>query len=245
VNRILSSIWLLAIVGLLIIWGTVITLTYALPIEILRPEPTLPEGTPTELLTMPLIDPENLSDGLVIYDNSNPIQVNVTFGDMSSIGGNWYGEEAIILGCTDGEIKCTPTKSEKGWNNTVQGTPWGGDPFTPAFSALLPLNESNNHEKIQIVAKMNVFYPVPAGSLGFVDSSQTKTKNISLIVISPEEAQLREDILDVRLENETMGYVGAGILISLLWVFLSLIIVFIYKAHVRQSNTINYYHYRS
>ena len=220
------------ILGLSIIWLTVTGLTYTVPV-LNRPEPVIPVGIPPELATLPLAQLDGLSeDGLVVYNGSSPIQVRIKCSNVTTCGGYWFGFDAgMQIAGRSGEIEGLPKYTTKSWSSSIRGNILG-DEVAPEFTALLPVTTDDVHNWIRIMAKMEINYPQSAG-VTFIDSHATVTREVSLLVVSPEDIDLKNEIEKVQRENEgNLGYVGTGIAVSVLWIFLCApLIVGLYKVY--------------
>jgi hypothetical protein len=206
---------LIEVVGLLVICG-VTAYSYNYTIS----DPVVPDGTPSELMTMSDAKLDGLSDGLVVYDSS-PIHVRIECSEINSLGGYWYGTEAHLqIAGRSSEIEGLPTKTNKTWGDVIT-VPFLGKDVTPDFTALLPITKDDNHQTIHIMARMHVGYPNrnwgPGG--GFYDSSSNVTKEVNLLVVSPEDIQLRSEIQDA--SSSRTSVIVAGMFGALGWAFVA------------------------
>jgi hypothetical protein len=244
--NILSIFLLLEILGFVSIWGAVAFLDYAYPIKDIRiediPEPVLPDGTPPELMTLSnaVLDP--LSDGLLIYNGSSPIQMGINCGSVIAFGHYWYGENASMQKSGEStEIEGVPTHTNKTWGLTITGSM--GDSVVPDFTARLPITADDIHHWINISAKMDVCHPIWAGT-NYLETSTTFYGDAGLFVVKPEDIQLKNEYLqerneylqkveDAQQKNENnMGWLKTGIPVGLAWGFLGAPLVSVlYRAY--------------
>jgi hypothetical protein len=85
----------------------------------------------------------------------------------------------------------------------------------------LPITENDNHQTIHIMARMDVCYPIrnygPGG--GFFNANSNVTKEVNLLVVSPEDIQLRSEMQDASISRTEV--IGERVIGALVWAFVA------------------------
>jgi len=170
-------------------------------------EPTIPPGTPSEILSMQALDdPAGLTaDGIISYQN-DPYGFDVFFGEanvdppteagatplLQSIDGDWYGSGAHVSvdGADRGEA--VPAIASADWGESLPDH--AERTITPSMHVGLPILATDVHKSLSVVAEMRVHVPYKVGDTGFSVAGGTVKRTATLFVVTPEEMQLRRSL---------------------------------------------------
>jgi hypothetical protein len=168
-------------------------------------KPSIPSGTPPELMSMQILDdPGGLSsDGILAYQNE-PYTFDVSFDEkdvedvqpgaspfLKSLGGDWYGDEAHLSVDGHNRGSAEPANTGQDWS----GHNWDAESvISPSMHASLPVYRSDVGRSIRVTAEMGVHLPVSAGQLIYQVADGTVMKSATFLVVSPAQMALRKSL---------------------------------------------------